>query len=156
MSNEKTQHTPEPWAYNEDTHRVWASTHESEAYNHNDAIICEMSYYTVADKEASANAARIVQCVNDCEGIENPKIYMSRLAYERDKAKQERDAAERWTDEFKKYAKQLEAQRDELWDALTSIAEMEPVTQVKTLDCFYMARKTAFDAIAAAKGVQQC
>lgn len=72
------KHTPEPWAYNENTHRVWANTHESEKYNHNDAIICELSHYTVADREAAANAARIVECVNAMEGKPNPAEYVQR------------------------------------------------------------------------------
>lgn len=70
---DKSKHTPEPWAYNEHTHRVWADTHESEAYNHSDAIICDVSHYTVADREGHANAARIVACVNAMADIDDPQ-----------------------------------------------------------------------------------
>jgi hypothetical protein len=69
----KTQHTPEPWYGDNISHSSLSDGH---------VIIPKEDY------------DRACKCVNDCAGIEFPKIYMSKLAYERDKARQERDQAE--------------------------------------------------------------
>lgn len=54
----KSKHTPGPWDGDTDGEKLFVVGKDYE--------ICTMS------GNAEANAARIVECVNACEGIENP------------------------------------------------------------------------------------
>jgi hypothetical protein len=68
MSNDK--HTPTPWH---------SSTFE--VYDENEQIIADCGYsedYFTEDG-CKANAARIVQCVNACEGLDDPERYFRQM-----------------------------------------------------------------------------
>jgi hypothetical protein len=104
------EHTPEPWSLlsqRQDMIKGKDGSHILECIGHE------------THPRTQANAARIVQCVNDCEGIEHPKIYMSQLAYERDRARQERNDAEA-------RAIKLKAERNELLEKLQGLKTTYP------------------------------
>ncbi len=74
------KHTPEPWKVHHHSHinrEQWLSilngtfdiTHNGAA---NPAVVACSKYSAMTDEENLANAQRIVDCVNACEGI-NPK-----------------------------------------------------------------------------------
>lgn len=91
------KHTPEPWMYygnidHKSVHKTQLIIQERKTNAANIAEVIPCAGMTAA--EVKANAERIVQCVNDCAGIDFPKSYISNLCYERDRAKAERDKAE--------------------------------------------------------------
>jgi hypothetical protein len=97
------KHTSEPWSLlsqRQDMIKGKDGSHILECIGHE------------THPRTQANAARIVQCVNACEGIENPEIYMSQLAYERD------DAEAR--------AMKLKAERDELLEKFQGLKTTYP------------------------------
>lgn len=63
-------HTPTPWDYNSHTQVIFADTFLEEKYNGNDVVVCKAESRHCSKDEMDANAARIVQCVNACEGVE--------------------------------------------------------------------------------------
>ena len=77
--------------------------------------------------------------------IENPQVYISRLAYERDLAKRERDKAE--TELIS-----IRAQRYELLQSFELIVKMKPNTIAGEVRCFHIARQDAMKVIAKLKG----
>jgi hypothetical protein len=68
-----------------------------------------IAYLDGLTDQPEANARRIVACVNACEGMDDPQIGISKMCYEPDKARQERD--------------QAEAENARLREALESIAK---------------------------------
>ena len=115
MSNEP-KHTATPWILEKDCDFILAEYKI-------DRIVCrffdseEEPYSNYKD-----NAARIVQCVNACEGLSNEdlevkvQIQLSNLAYKVDRNAQERDKAE-------SELESLRAENAELIEALRSIKE---------------------------------
>jgi hypothetical protein len=67
MSKEK--HTPEPWIVNDTSVGITISSGKQNLY------LMYMSA-TRTDRDNSANANRVVECVNAMEGIENPAEFM--------------------------------------------------------------------------------
>lgn len=85
------EHTPGPWRVDTISGVI--------VFDQNKSFGLEVSVQIPMErfgglKKAQANASRIVACFNACEGIEDPQIAISKLCYERDKARQERDQAE--------------------------------------------------------------
>jgi hypothetical protein len=78
--------------------------------------------------------ARIVACVNACEGIEDPEDFIK--------------TAEKAVHE----SAQIVSHRDELLAALESIAEMRPVNHAGREGCFRLAVDTANRAVLKVKG----
>jgi hypothetical protein len=108
-------HTPTPWEIDD---LAISSVNPPEDYGD---IICEAPIgWDDSMKRWEANAARIVQCVNACEGISNEdlsvkvQIQLSNLAYKVDRNAQERNKAE-------SELESLRAERDALVEALRSI-----------------------------------
>lgn len=158
MSNEKTQHTPEPW--NTVSDPIMGTLVRQEGL-----ILAKMRKLEGIDHEA--NAERIVACVNACKGIEDPERYMGevnetfgrlyhfaqgegaylfKLGESISKRSieliKERDAVERWKQEFESYVRQLEQQRNELKRTI-DIMSLEIIEILEPLEA--MANGTAFD-----------
>lgn len=66
MTESKHSHTPGPWH----THCQY---HTKIATSDDKTLIATCGIMEIGVEEAEANAARIVACVNACEGIENPE-----------------------------------------------------------------------------------
>lgn len=79
-------------------------------------------------------AKHIVECVNAMESIENPQVHLSHMAYERDKAKQDRSVAEQ------KYHKLKEVIQN-LIDRLDEGAELTPTKDSIIVHCLREAIK---------------
>lgn len=90
----KTEHTPEPWKVSDDENGeciVFADKNNVQGAKGSEFIDCN----------TSANARRIVACVNACAGVEDPSIYpMAKML--------------RFADEQRAACFALEKQRDEL------------------------------------------
>lgn len=92
------KHTPEPWKteYRKDSRGMF----HQDIFDVNGETIAVMSWYPVKVSETKtetnreANARRIVACVNACAGMDDPQIAISKLGYERDKAREERNIAD--------------------------------------------------------------
>jgi hypothetical protein len=149
MTN-KTQptHTVQPWFYNQFTYRVWADTHHDLKYKDSDAIICNMSVQTVQPDEAHANARRIIACVNACKNVPNEWLQENAVYA----LIEERDRLHGIALRAQEAASDTSKLLYELLKALESIADMKPLTHAGIDRCFDLARKTAIDAIAKAKG----
>jgi hypothetical protein len=77
---------------------------------------------------------RAVKCIEACAGMDDPQVAINQMAYERDKAKQERNKAE--------------AQRDELLEALKMAAAV-----MTACDAPEVSQKTVRELIAKMKGI---
>ena len=70
------RHTPEPWRVSDDGHRIYAGEPAdsiAEECRRNVASFGGHSNDGTKQRQDRANARRIVQCVNACQGIPDPK-----------------------------------------------------------------------------------
>lgn len=102
-----------------------------------DKYVCTMSHHPAERQMAKDYAARIVACVNACEGI--PTEVLENTV--------QRGGAMMYQQERRKTA---EHQRDELLAALSEIAGM--CEAISTNNPRHFIRKAALEAIASAKG----
>jgi hypothetical protein len=94
-------------------------------------------YGTGTSKEEDrANATRIVACVNACKNVPNEWL-QSNAVYA---VIEERD--------------RLKRERDNLMQAMESIAEMTPATHAGANGCFFLAKKTALDVLMKLKTIK--
>lgn len=59
------KHTPGPYLYNPYTSKVWAD-------NGFYVVVCQVTTQNLPPSEADSNGMRIAQCLNACNGMENP------------------------------------------------------------------------------------
>lgn len=137
MKENTQQHTPEPWqqGYFIDSARTRHLPKEKREALQADEELSIFANFSPMDKGktrslivraySKQDAARIVACVNAMQGIENPQVYISQLAYERDRAKRERDKAETQRDHLQKQVNdavvlvaELKAQQAEMIEAI--------------------------------------
>jgi hypothetical protein len=92
------KHTPEPWEFKDTEMKItgagdWFGLQVI-------ANVSPKMSFTKGMGTQCANAARIVACVNACAGMDDPQVAINQMAYERDKAKQERNKAENQCEEL--------------------------------------------------------
>lgn len=66
------KHTPGPYFYNPRTGKVWADTNRLSQYDGNDVVVCQITTRNLLPSEPDSNGMRIAQCLNACNGMENP------------------------------------------------------------------------------------
>lgn len=123
-----TKHTQEPWKVDESRPHLIVLPEKSEAGEGSKYVVC-------GGGKNEVNAARIVECVNAMAGIEKPQEFMGVVkkleldAYQRVAA--ERDELKKVLEEAYELCFKVKNQFTILIDALKSIADMRPTTQVK-------------------------
>lgn len=66
------KHTPGPYFYNPRTGKIWADTNRLSPYDGIDVVVCQVTTRNLLPSEVDGNGMRIAQCLNACNGMENP------------------------------------------------------------------------------------
>jgi hypothetical protein len=129
----KQKHTPEPWALHESESTSAFGIYHGKKYIPIGTCQSRVSYLP----EDKANAARIVACVNACEGMGDPQSTIDNMRQELQRFRNGAKDIERIEDKHLRLA----------IAALESIAEIRPVNKGGREACFALAVKRAQTAL---------
>lgn len=71
-----SKHTPTPWEHN-----GFLEIISKKVNPHDEQIIASLTYSDFETDECKANAARIVECVNALDGVEEPEKFLEELPF---------------------------------------------------------------------------